>query len=255
MSLSADLVVVSDVHLLHTEDQRGSRLIEVIGQCASGTVANFVMLGDIFDICLGNHRYFQRKFAKLGEALTQLANAGTNVFYIEGNHEFRIDGLAWSKVNFITEGSLSLEISEKRYLFEHGDLIYSHDRYKKFRKFIKSRAVTETLRFFPGKLLDRLATGSAKVSRAQDEYREINHDKILSHAWGWLESGGADRGIFGHFHVPYAEIDPTNPKRGLYSVSSWDEPSVLVLKDDEFFRWYVARHGDPQLTETKPVCR
>ena len=253
MTFQAELAVVSDIHLLRADDDRGQRLIEVIDYFTANELTHFVMLGDIFDICLGNHPYFQKKFAPIGAALSRLAQSSTKVHYLEGNHEFRIEALPWDGVNFVTAGALVLDIGGERFQFEHGDLIYSHSRYKKFRKFIKSRLVTESLKYFPGATLDRLATSSAKVSRAQDEHREINHDAILSHAWQWLAAGNASKGFFGHFHVPYAETHNSKPQQKLFSVDSWDHPNVLVLKDGEFYRWDLARHSSIQLEPASSI--
>ena len=64
------------------------------------------LVGDIFDFCYGAHPYFQKKFSKLGEALTNLANQGTKVLFFQGNHEFCLAHLNWPKVEFVKRSRL-----------------------------------------------------------------------------------------------------------------------------------------------------
>lgn len=251
----AGMVVASDIHMISADDFKGRKLRSAIEIMKKGEVEYFVLLGDIFDFCLGHHPYFQKRFAPIGRALESLVESGTKVIYIEGNHEFRIDGLPWKGVEFITEGEAhNIQLSSGHtFQMAHGDLIYSHNRYRKFRKFVKSRPITGLVRWIPGVLMNRIATGSAQISRAQDVYRKVNHHAILSEANRWLSKGPSSYGLFGHFHVPYAEPRTDGQPGGLYSVKCWDEPNFLVFKDQNFFRWDIKDSLDVALHPAMPI--
>ncbi len=237
LSWDAALVVVSDIHLQSPEDMRGRLLLRLLEDIAAEPPEYLVLLGDIFDFCLGSHPFFQRKFAAIGEALSRVAAAGTKVLFIEGNHEFRMIDLPWPGVDVIENGTYTIALkSGVKVQMAHGDMIYSHRRYKAFRRLVKSSLVTGIARYLPGPWMDRLATTGSEVSRSADQYRTIQHDHILGAVDRWLENGAGDYGIFGHFHVPYAEPRRDGRLGGVYSVECWDKPNVLAFRQGAFFR-------------------
>ena len=124
----------------------------------------------------------------------------------------------------------------------HGDLIYSTWHYRWFRTVVKSWLVTTAASLLPGQWMDRFATRSAQISRAQDRYRTIRHHAILETARLWLGRSAADFGIFGHFHVPYAE-KTVDPKGLLLGLDSWDIPNALVLHKHRFQRIFFMPDG------------
>ncbi len=253
MSLwTASLLVVSDIHLNHPDDVRGLKLLSLLDGVAQSEVEYLVLMGDIFDFCLGSHPFFQRKFARIGAALEKVVQSGTKVIYLEGNHEFKLASLPWSGVQVIDEGTHSIRLKSGHTIqMAHGDLIYSHNRYRAFRRFVKSPFVTQIARYLPGSWMDRLATKGSEVSRAHDQFRAIEHDKILEAVDQWLETGVGDYGIFGHFHVPYAEPRRDGKEGGVFSVDSWDRPNVLGFRDGKFYRYFF----DETWSLAEPVVR
>ncbi len=257
MSLwTAPLLVVSDIHLNHAEDNRSQLLLNLLKGASQSEVEYLVLMGDIFDFCLGSHPYFQRKFSPIGKALEQVVESGTQVIYLEGNHEFKLASLPWKGVQVISEGTHTIRLkSGDTVQMAHGDLIYSHNMYRAFRQVVKSPLVTGIARLLPGAWMDKLATKSSEVSRAQDQYRAIEHDKILGAVDAWLEGGTGDYGIFGHFHVPYAEPRRDKRKGGLYSVESWDRPNVLAFRDGRFYRYYFDPRREQAWEPAEPLVR
>lgn len=257
MSLwTASLLVVSDIHLNHPDDPRGQKLLGLLEALVQSEVEYLVLMGDIFDFCLGSHPFFQKKFKRIGEALTAVARSGTQVIYLEGNHEFKLRALQWQGVQVIDEGTHTIQLKSGRKIqMAHGDLIYSHNRYRAFRKLVKSRWVTGIARYLPGYWMDQLATKGSEVSRSADQYRSIEHDKILGAVDAWLEQGEGDFGIFGHFHVPYAEPRRDGKIGGVFSVDCWDRPNVLGLRDDRFYRLFFDDKDQEPWKIAQPVVR
>ena len=142
-------------------------------------------------------------------------------------------------MRYIQEETAEIEVSENCLLqLGHGDLIYSHERYKRFRKVVKSRWFTQLASYLPGWMMDLIARKASESSRAHDSYRTIHHDRILAAAYKWLESSRCQYGLFGHFHVPYAEVRKDGLKGGLLSVECWDQPNALMLKNGQWHRIY-----------------
>lgn len=253
--LKASLVVVSDIHLHSPDDARGRALLKLLAEVEQGEVAHLVLLGDIFDFCLGSHRFFQKKFAPIGSALEKVVQSGTEVTYIEGNHEFRLMDLPWRGVTVIPHGTHYLKLQNGMSVqAAHGDMIFSHRRYKAFRWLVKSWLVTTVASFLPGRWMDGLARKGSEVSRSADQYRTIQHDKILGAVDRWLEAGGAHYGIFGHFHVPYAEPRRDLGPGGVMSVDCWDRPNALIFKQDGIYRLWLNAGGD-QWEPAQPLVR
>ena len=251
--LKAFAVVVSDIHLGHSDDSRALKLLELIKSAELGEVEYFILLGDIFDFCLGSHPYFRKKFAPIGAALSRLAASRTRVIYIEGNHEFRLKDFAWAGVEVVPSGTFNLTLGNGRSIqAAHGDMIFSHRRYKTFRWVVKSWFVTTVASFFPGRWLDSLTSKTSEVSRSADQYRVIRHDKILGAVDAWIAAGDAEYGIFGHFHIPYAEPRLDGKRGAVLSVDCWDKPNALVFDEQGIQRWWLE---DNRWEPVKPLVR
>lgn len=243
--LQAALVVLSDVHMQHLADKRARLLLDLCARL-SPEVEYFVLNGDIFDFCFGGSDYFRRKFRPFGQALADVASRGTQVVFVEGNHEFHIAEIGWSGVKIVTERDLALVLHDgTRVKISHGDLITDDPLYRAFRNLVKSKSARFGANFIPGGWLDAYSLRHAKVSRAQDKYRRLEHGKILQAAFRWAT--GAEYGIIGHFHVPYAE--PKIDGGLLLSVESWDNPNALIYKDGGFFRTFLHDIGAPFVLE------
>ncbi len=254
--IDAALVVASDIHLQSPEDRRGRLLLEVLERVERGQVEYLVLLGDIFEFCLGSHPYFQKKFAPIGNALERVSRSGTRVVFVEGNHEFRLADMPWQGVSFITNGTHLIQLqSGVRVQMAHGDMIYSHRRYKAFRALVKSSLVTGIASLLPGAWMDHLATKGAEVSRSADQYRRIEHERILGAVDTWLESGPGDFGIFGHFHVPYAEPRRDGRRGAVVSVDCWDKPNLLAFREDRFYRLDLVHLDRLAWEEAQPLVR
>ena len=145
----------------------------------------------------------------------------------------------------------------KRLALAHGDLVHSSWDYRAFRGVVKSRAAAQMARYIPGKLIELYAFGHAKVSRSTDEYRKLNHQELLRSAESWIRRSACDFGVFGHFHVPYAELFTSNPAAapvGMYSLDCWDRPNILVYEDGVFKRGYLGDNdADHKWSDAKSI--
>lgn len=248
LTLDSPLVVASDVHLRLPDDDRSRLLLDVF-QRLGPSVEYLVLNGDIFDFCLGDSEYFRKKFRVIGEALGRVAQRGVKVLFVEGNHEFHLDRIGWEGVEVIQTYDLTLTLkSGERIKVTHGDLLTNEPLYRVFRALVKSSFARVAAQFVPGSWLDAYAMKHATMSRSQDKYRRLDHERILGAFNRWLAASDCDHGIIGHFHVPYAERHET--RAGLMlSVESWDRPNLLVYERGEFQRIFLAPPGSPFVFE------
>ena len=253
LTVEAPLVVVSDIHLRQSDDERARLLIDLTERLGP-SVEMFVLNGDIFDFCFGGGRYFREKFAAIGAALTTLSGRGVRVVFIEGNHEFHMDQIGWEGVAVVQERDFVVTLrSGAKIKLMHGDRLKNERLYLAFRAFCKSKIVGYLSRFLPGKLLDAYAVAHSGYSRGQDKYRTLDHEEILGHFDRWMGAGEPPHGIIGHFHVPYAEPRRTGTGMML-SVDSWDKPNALTFEAGGFSRLSLTKPGEVYARErVKPM--
>ena len=226
------LVIASDVHIRTPHDDRYTMLCELVEHAARVGAKSFVLNGDIFDFFFGWSSYFRTRYGRLLSGLDQLAGRGATVWFVEGNHEFGLTALSRHyRFDVVpSEGRVMLLPKSQRLLIAHGDLLSDDFWYKLFRTLMRSPMVNLLAAAFPQALLDRLTLWLASTSRKKDKYRELNHRKIIAGATQKLKAANADVIVFGHFHHPYDE--KLEGQGRLLSVTSWDEPSCLVVTHD-----------------------
>ncbi len=234
----ADLVMVSDVHLRSQEDPRSQRLLELMTLCADQKVKNFILLGDIFEFFVGSSPYFQKKFSYLWEELRALAASGCKVYFFEGNHEFHLAKVKpVPGLEIVAEGNREIEIRDGQkswsLVCSHGDLVYSNLSYRLFRAFVKSKPVHLLAKLIPQVWLDSYAMAHAKVSRASDYLRTLDHVALRTAFSNWkVEYPRAKLGLFGHFHTPLLWEDQLIFAAG----PSWTSPSALIVRQGKLYR-------------------
>jgi UDP-2,3-diacylglucosamine hydrolase len=235
-----ELVAISDVHLVNLDSSRGKVLLELFDWVEKEVKPQyFILMGDIFEFYLGSSRYFEDKFAPFWAALHQISKVGTKVIFIEGNHEFELKDARCAGVQFMTSSAETLLLkSGARIAVGHGDLIYSNFNYRLFRSLVKSRWVQFMVKSVPGRLIDGYALRHAKVSRAADRYRSLEHSKVLNAMKGWALKDDVESVLFGHFHVPYSSFFECEQKmrRRIVSFESWEQPNLLIRARGEYQR-------------------
>jgi UDP-2,3-diacylglucosamine hydrolase len=243
-TLKAPFVLASDLHIQHMADKRARLLLDVLGRLGPA-VEYLVLNGDVFDFCYGDSDYYRRKFRPLGTALEAIAARGTRVLFVEGNHEFHMAKVGWQGVEFVTQRDYVVTLgSGERIKLTHGDLITDDPWYRAFRGIVKSQTARRAANLIPGGWLDAYSLRHAKVSRAHDKYRSLDHQRILKAFDKWLADGRYDFGVIGHFHVPYAETRPAGQGMML-SVDSWERPNLLIFEDGNFQRIYLEEPERP----------
>ena len=238
LSISFDLIVVSDVHIRDPQDSQAKKLIALLDAAIATPPKAFVLNGDIFDFFFGWSSFFRHKYAEIFLRLERLAEKGTIVWYVEGNHEFCMEKMPRSRVQYMDGFGGVLRFDQGiGVLVAHGDLMRYDPWYFTFRRIIRSHLLSSIAIALPQRLLDTLTAWFAKTSRKKDKYRSLNHDSILQSARQFLTSSNAQHLIFGHFHYPYDEKSSNGGN--ILSVESWLRPNALALKNGKFERIFL----------------
>ena len=82
-------VFIADAHLLDPEDANYRRLLAFLHQ-QRGSLSHLVLLGDIFEFWLGYRHSVFAPFVPLLEELRRQRAAGTELVFVEGNHDFHL---------------------------------------------------------------------------------------------------------------------------------------------------------------------
>ena len=240
---------ISDIHLKNQEERNGQILLRFLHslQSADPKTTQLYMLGDIFDLWVGGHSYFGRRFQPLMNALKALTSKGMKIVYIEGNHDVHVERYFEKKlgVKVFVEAQY-YEMNGLQVRLEHGDLINLEDEgYLKYRSFIRNPYVKPLGEILPGQLWAYLGNRASKKSRAKSSvYRHANEEslvaKIREHgAKVYVSEKPFDVIISGHMHVfDDIEIPIGDKKIRSINLGSWLEKSVKVLHlKNQDFKW------------------
>src|SRR5262245_46043429 len=117
------LVALSDLHLWGPEDPLYRALLGFIDtRLEHGD--KFFIVGDLFGLFIGNKKVFATRYQELISRLRALGDRDIEVFYIEGNHDFHLEGLFddCPHVHLYAD-TLHYEWDGRTIHFSHGDRI------------------------------------------------------------------------------------------------------------------------------------
>lgn len=231
---------LSDIHLKTMQERNSDILLRFLRFLLKNNPSetHLFLLGDIFDLWIGGHRVFVKKFQPLVEAVRDLKQAGAQVTYIEGNHDVHIHSF-WQKklgVNVFVEAQY-FEINDRVVRVEHGDLINLDDKaYLRYRSLIRHPLIKPLGTLIPGKLWDEIGNYAARKSRARSQvYRIRNEESLVKmirhHAHRAFAEKPFDLIVSGHMHV-YDEYRFQVGACEVQSINlgSWYGEEVKVLK-------------------------
>lgn len=237
---------ISDLHLKTMEERNSQRLLRFLlslWQLPQGSITQLCLLGDIFDLWVGGHEIFVKRWNPIIKAIESLVKKHhTQIFYFEGNHDVHIADF-WEKkmgATVLTE-PLTMPLGPWVIHMAHGDLINKKDKaYLSYRKKIRSDFAHYLAHKLPGGWWDwfgtKMSEASSKKSRAFREGEKENLRAMIRHYA--KEVAQRDRCQFvitGHVHVQdeFAfEVEADVVKS--VNLGTWiDNPKPLVYRIDE----------------------
>jgi UDP-2,3-diacylglucosamine hydrolase len=237
---------VSDIHIKSLNERNSIHLLRFLHFLSTpqAKATHLFLLGDIFDVWIGDSDVFYRKFKDIIDAILALKNAGIEVIYFEGNHDLHMQKF-WQRFDIpcYTEEKY-FQLGKWTVRAEHGDLINPHDAaYLRYRDFVRKPHMQKLAYRVSGYFWDWFGARASKKSRMysgkQRASREVELREIIrSHAERSFQQQGFDFIITGHMHIK-DEYTLKNTDKNAVSINlgSWfDQPQVLVLSE-EGCRW------------------
>ena len=195
-------IFLSDAHLRDPQDENYRQLIDLLKD--QQNLDALFLLGDIFEFWLGYRHLVFSAYVPLLEQLQRLADGGTRLFFVEGNHDFSLGPYFSDTLNchIITEEEL-ICWDNRNILLCHGDLVNPTPGYLRLRKFWRSRFINILTRILHPDLVWKLGLWLSEKSQ-QRRPANKKYDPTL-----WLQDFAATRVddscdliICGHFHFP-----------------------------------------------------
>jgi len=130
-------IFLADAHLREPQDQNYQKLLEFLDQ--QQDLDGLFLLGDIFEFWLGYKSLVFSAYVPILEKLRQLSTSGTQLFFVEGNHDFNVGPYITETLNckLITDQEL-VEWDGRKILLSHGDLFNPSKNYQRLRSFWRS---------------------------------------------------------------------------------------------------------------------
>jgi UDP-2,3-diacylglucosamine hydrolase len=228
-------IFLADTHLLDPRDNRYRLLLDFLDQ-QRGQLRSLVMLGDIFEFWLGYKHTVFSAYLPLLECLRRLREAGAELVFVEGNHDFHL-GPYFSETlgcRILPDGG-ALERDGRRIFIAHGDLVNPHDTgYLLLRRFLRHRWTRRLMMLIPPDTAWRIALwASHKSSRKNGgrDHHRLPREDLMNYARQRF-SEGYDTVITGHFHVPLLHRENGHT---LIALGGWSKgPSYAVLEENVF---------------------
>ncbi len=200
---------ISDIHLGHENDPNLFLLVEFLRQLKkSSNVTHLFLVGDIFDLWIGSHQYFAKKFTALIDELRWLKDSGVRIIYFEGNHDLYLQKFWQENLGFeVFREPQYFSLGDARVRVEHGDLYDPQDYGYRFLKSVLNTPLVKWVgENFSESFVVRLGESSSRKSRhytsevkiksadeIKSKLREYAKLKYNEDSFQWM--------ITGHTHV------------------------------------------------------
>src|SRR5262249_50181397 len=204
---------VSDAHLgvdpAEREAERTARLHDFLNSIA-GRASSLYIVGDLFDFWFEYRTAIPRRHFPTLAALARLREAGVDITYLNGNHDFWLGTFFRDALGIrAIDGGVSVEEQGRRLWVHHGDGLVGGDLgYRMLRGVRRSRAGIARYGLLPPALGIPLAHAVSRWSRhsrgdvlpaPERLWREIAEPRFRE---------GYDGVLIGHFHHAYERHEP-----------------------------------------------
>lgn len=204
--------IFSDLHLTSSADPLYRSFLKVLDEpCAKGD--QVILAGDIFDLMVGESRYFKHKFSEFFQSIERLVSRGIGVTYLEGNHDFSIRALFPKSVHFYDH---EVRFVDAKLFVAHGDCVDEEDYgYLRLRSLFRSSLFQGMVNFVPGTFVEWVGKQFSRPLEKKvqdlpeqwsDEARSTLRTQFRSYAER-IHRQGFDAVVLGHCH----DLDEVKP--------------------------------------------
>lgn len=193
--------LVADAHLGGPGGAAGP-LVEQLRALPDQGVGHLVLMGDLFQVWVGERRFETPEIREVAAALPGLRARGMRVDYVEGNRDFFLAGGPYAPLFDSVVTELEVASGGGRVLLVHGDGLNDSDRQYRFWRWLsKSAPVHAAVKLLPGAVARRLV-GSTERKLANTNFKHrarIPEEAIRRWATPRI-AAGVRQIVLGHFH-------------------------------------------------------
>lgn len=207
---------ISDVHLSPSYPERFKLFSQFISSKEVQESDIVVLLGDIFDIMVGNKKQYINAYQEYFNQLGGLLENDKKIIIVEGNHDFHTGEVYhyYFKKNHPDKihnyqhikSHKVISVNNKKVYLGHGDVLdYKNEAYKRWKSIYSSKlfkVITNIL--IPYKLVDHLGHRASKNSkkRSRDTFNyEASKDLYREGFVNMLQEYDFDIALTGHTHI------------------------------------------------------
>ena len=179
--MKAPYYIVSDNHFMMqnstSESDRRDKLFQVFNTIKKGGEGTLIIGGDFFDFWFEGNHVIPRGYQNLIQSLHDLNEAGINIHYIAGNHDYWNFGYFEKFANIkFHKGDLQFKHKNKNILITHGDGLLKNDYgYRFMKKIIRHPLFIKLFKYIPPRISYKLAK---KLSKSSSDYN--HNDKFIN---------------------------------------------------------------------------
>lgn len=231
---------ISDIHLKDINERNSQRLLRFLHFLESdlASTTHLFLVGDIFDLWVGDSDVFYRQFRGIVDQLLSLKQKGVEIIYFEGNHDVHIQKF-WTKrfqIPVYVEAQ-TFQLGRFNVRVEHGDFINPEDKaYIRYLSIIRSAPLRWIAESLSGQIFNYFGQKASKASRQRSQgYRQDSESLLRERIRRFAESQRAmvpfDFLITGHMHVrdDYSFSYQGMPTQSINLGSWFKEPMAYCL--------------------------
>jgi len=222
---------LSDAHLgaepRDRETARERRLHEFLTSLR-GRASALYIVGDLFDFWFEYRTAIPRRHFDTLAVLRSLREAGTEITYLTGNHDFYLGPFIASELGVRTSsGPVSLGLQQHRIWIHHGDGLVGGDLgYRVLKRVLRHPLSVALYRWVHPDLGIPLAHWASRRSRHAKGTRPLDGDRLWREVAEPRFAEGFDTVMIGHFHHAYERREGG---RSFFVLGDWMDQFTYVM--------------------------
>jgi UDP-2,3-diacylglucosamine hydrolase len=237
---------ISDVHLIDSYSPKTLAVVDFLEK-KSSEFDHIFILGDLFDVWPGTTDYLIATFQPICEFFKKLIQKGCQIYYLEGNHDFRLGDYFTKEVGVkVYPNSFESRWGNKKVFLAHGDLGNPKEKgYRVLRSFLRSTWLHFLIKPIPKKWIFQLGQKTSQASRGYQKLTEEKTELIRQtyrNSARQLFEKGYDVVIMGHTHIP-DDYSLNFGERECRYLNTGDWVSNFTYLEFDGVEFYTKRHS------------